>query len=230
MSHEDDVERLAEAERAAELVPHDERAHLMLGRCAWQLGRLTQAQLALESAVRLSDRDPAVLAEYAAFMAQERGPRPAAIAARKAVDADTESPLAWAALALAQYRLHQRTDAETSVRTALRHGPTNGLAQALMVTLLRERGEDAQAAALVDVMQDDPEAGPFVAAVRKDLSRRRAIRAAFDRPGLAALLVGQHREPKAARWLWRFLVLNALLTSFGLLLYFAKLAGFDPLH
>jgi hypothetical protein len=53
-----------------------------------------------------------------------------------------------------------------------------------MVLVLRERGETDRAAALVNVMQDQPENSAFVAAMRKELNIRRATRLLLERPAV----------------------------------------------
>ena len=94
------AEALAEARRAVELDPQNQYAQRLLGLAAWRHERLTLAQSSLQRAVELSGRKPDLLAEYAWFMASERGPRLAEEAALEAVGADDGSSTAWAGLCL----------------------------------------------------------------------------------------------------------------------------------
>ena len=130
---------LAEARRAVDLDPKNAFARLLLGLAAWRAERLSLAQRSLEEALELSGRKPAFLAQYAWFMATKRGPRLAEEAAREAVEADEKSSIAWAALGLAEYRLHRRREAEADLRRALKLDPNDIYAQSAMVVLLQEQ-------------------------------------------------------------------------------------------
>ncbi len=91
-------EAFVEARRAVELNPEDETAQRVLALAAWRDERLTLAQESFCRAITLcgtlSGRKPPLLAEFAWFMATERGPRPAEEAARVAVEADDRSSTA----------------------------------------------------------------------------------------------------------------------------------------
>jgi Tfp pilus assembly protein PilF len=166
-------EALAEARQAVDLDPQNHRNHTLLGVTAWQAGRLTLAQQSLERAIELSGRKPGVLADYAWFMASERGPRLAEQAAREAVRANRESSTAWAALGLAQFRLHRRREAEASLKRALKLDPNDPFAQSVMVTLLHDQRKDKSAVALAHLLADTPGTEPLVEAVRDEAKRRR---------------------------------------------------------
>ncbi|MBN2579906.1 MAG: tetratricopeptide repeat protein [Pirellulales bacterium] len=204
-------EALAEARRAAELSPLDPHAQRILGRAAWRRGRLTQAQDAFSSAIRFSDRAPPALTEYAWFMASQRGPKPAEQAARQAVAAAENSATAWAALGLAQYRLHRLAEAEESLRRALAIDPEDPNAQSVMVLLLQDRGKNAEAEILADHLEAHPGTEDLVESVRHEAKERR----------LAARLVVRHldRPPPAAppRGIW-FVILTFAVFLGGVLL------------
>ena len=131
-------ESFQEAHRAVALLPEDEHAHLLLAYASWRTQRLTLAQDSFEKAIELSGHRPSSLSDYAWFMASERGPRPGELAAKAAVEADANSSTAWAALGLAQFRLHRRREAEASLRRALQLNPNDIYAQSAMVALLQD--------------------------------------------------------------------------------------------
>ncbi|HEX4149351.1 MAG TPA: hypothetical protein VHY20_10200, partial [Pirellulales bacterium] len=139
---------LGEAEQAAELAPADTQAPLLVARTAWRMGATGKAQSAFERAMRLSSAEPALLAEYAVFMAQERGPRPAELAARQALAADEQSAEAWAALGLAQHRMHRAGAAEASLKRALQLDPNSAIAQSAMAVVLRAKKSGRQSGRL----------------------------------------------------------------------------------
>lgn len=173
---------LTEAEQAARLAPGDKQAPLLVARTAWRMGATGKAQSAFERAMKLSPPEPALLAEYAVFMAWERGPRPAELAAREALAANESSAEAWAALGLAQHRMHRASAAQASLKRALQLDPNSSMAQSAMVIVLRAQHQDAKAAALVEIMQDEPANAGFVAAMRKDLRGRKAVKTLLERP------------------------------------------------
>jgi Tfp pilus assembly protein PilF len=191
-------EALEEARRAAELDPHNENTHLLLGMAAWETNRLTLAQESLERAVELSGRRPFFLEEYAWFMVSERGPRLAREAAEAAVSAEQSSSTAWAALGLALFRLRRFREAEKALRRALRLEPGNVRAQSAMVKVLQEKGQVDKAAALADVMQDIPAAEDIVQSVREEEKWRRIHQAMLERPAILQSVV---RQPRSHRWL-----------------------------
>ncbi len=166
-------EAVAEARRAVELDSHNQYAQRLLGLAAWRVERLTLAQSSLQRAVELSGRKPELLAEYAWFMASERGPRLAQQAAQEALRADHRSSTAWAALGLTQYRLHRRPEAEASLRQALELNPNDLYAQSAMVVLLQDQRKDAQAQALAHLLEDSPGTEEFVESVRAEAKQRR---------------------------------------------------------
>ncbi|MHC4181138.1 MAG: tetratricopeptide repeat protein [Planctomycetota bacterium] len=174
-------EAVSEARRAVELDPQNQYAQRLLGLAAWREERLTLAQSSLERAVELSGRKPELLAEYAWFMASERGPRLAEQAAREAVDADEDSSTAWAALGLAQYRFHRHQQAEASLRRALELDPNDIYAQSAMVVLLQDQRKDAKAQALAHLLEDSPGTEELVESVRAEAKQRQIARMLVER-------------------------------------------------
>ena len=135
---------------------------------AWRTRRLAMAQESFQRAIGRSGRRPAMLSEYAWFMANERGPKLAERAAREAVEADAGSSTAWAALGLAQFRLHRRTEAEASLRRALELNPNDIYAQSAMVRCCRTARDDRSAEALASLLQEHAGAEELVASVREE--------------------------------------------------------------
>ncbi len=156
------------------MVPNNPYGQLALARAAWRTRRNTLAQQAFEQAVACSGRDADVLAEFAWFMANARGPKLAEATARDAIEADGQSSTAWASLGIALHRLHREHEAEESLSRALELDPNNVQAQSAMLVLLQFRGETGKAAALAEVMQDAAGAEKFVESARR--------RAGFARP------------------------------------------------
>jgi len=178
---EDAVE---EARRAVELDPESQYAHRLLGLSAWRAGRLTLAQESFERAVEISRRRPELLAEYAWFMASERGPRPAERAAQEAVEADPESSTAWAALGLAQHKLHRRREAEESLGRALKLDPNDLYAQGAMAALLQDLRRDSQAEALADLLGEVPGTEQLVEEIHREAKRRQVARMLVERQAM----------------------------------------------
>ena len=192
-------ESFDEAAKAVELDPGSHHARQLLAMAAWRTGRLRTAQEAFQLAIELSGRSPALLGEYAWFMATERGPKLAEEAAAEALDADPTSATAWAAMGLAQFRLHQRGDAEESLQQALRLNPNDLYAQSAMVTLLQDRHEDAQAEALADLLAEHPGAEELAATVHREAKHRRVARMLVEREGD---LEQTSAEPRSYGWIW----------------------------
>jgi Tfp pilus assembly protein PilF len=212
LSSENTKEALEEARRAVELDGENQNAHRLLGLAAWRAERLSLAQESLERAIELSGRRPEFLSEYAWFMASERGPRPAQLAAREAVEADAESSTAWAALGMAQLRLHRRDDAEVSLRRALKLDPNDLYARAAMLTLLQEQHQDGKAEALADLLSDEPHAEEFVAQVRDEAKQRKIAQMLVERDAMP-----EARQTDAPRRLATWFMLVVLLIA-GLVL------------
>ena len=192
-------EAVSEARRAVELDPQDAYTQRLLGLAAWRDERLTLAQGSFEQAVELSGRKPELLAEYAWFMASERGPRLAEEAAREAVDADANSSTAWAALGLAQFRLRRRQQAEASLRRALKLDPNDMYAQSAMVVLLQDQRQDTKAQALAHLLEDSPGTEEFVASVRAEAKQRQIARMLLERNAVREAVFA---EPPRRGWLW----------------------------
>jgi Tfp pilus assembly protein PilF len=187
-----------EARLAVELDPESEQAQTILGIAAWRTGKLTLAQSSLEEAIRLSGRRPGLLVDYAWFMASERGPRPALDAALEATRAAGGSSTAWAALGLAQFRLHRREEAETSLRKALELDPNDPYAQSAMATLLQDKAQDNQAVALTHLLEDVPGTEEIVAGVRQEAKRRQVAKKLVEREALPDAVF----EVTVRRWFW----------------------------
>ena len=196
---EDAEEFLKEALRAVELAPNDARAHRLLALAAWRNGRLSHAQESFRRAIGLTGHAPAVLSEYAWFMASERGPKLAEQAARTALEADNNSSTAWAALGLAQYRLHRLAEAEASLRRALELNPNNIYAVSAMVGLLQDQRKDDKAEALVSMLKDEAGAEDVVESVHRQAKQRRIAGMLVQRKVDLDTAVG---EPRSYRWIW----------------------------
>jgi Tfp pilus assembly protein PilF len=207
-----------EARRAVDLAPEDEHAHRLLAMAAWRTERLSLAQESFERAIRLSNRSSVLLSDYAWFMATERGPKLGKQAAEAAVEADADSSTAWAALGLAQYRLHRRAEAEASLRRALELNPNDIYAQSAMVTLLQDRRQDSQAEALVGLLEEHAGTEDLVASVRDEAKRRRIGRMLVERK---VDVDAPPRESRSYFWIW----VLAVATLVGLLYSF-----FGPMY
>lgn len=214
------AESFDEARRAVELAPGDHHAHQLLAMAAWRTGRLGMAQDSFQRAIGLSLRLPSLLAEYAWFMAAERGPKLADEAARDAVDADAGSSTAWAALGLAQYRLHRRKEAEECLQKALRLNPNDIYAQSAMVTLLQDQHQDGQAEALAGLLEEHAGAEELAAAVRREAKLRRVGRMLVERRVDPDQLPD---ESRSFRWIW--LLLGAAVVAPFLYIINPWLAG-----
>jgi Tfp pilus assembly protein PilF len=206
-----------EARRAVDLAPEDQHAHRLLAMAAWRTERLTLAQESFQRAIELSGRKPAILSDYAWFMATERGPKLGKEAADAAVQADADSSTAWAALGLSQYRLHRRAEAEASLRRALELNPNDIYAQSAMVTLLQDRRQDSQAEALAGLLEEHAGAEDLVAAVRDEAKRRQIGRMLVERK---VDVDAPPREPRSYFWIWALAaatLVGLLLSLFGLM-------------
>ncbi len=190
-------EALSEARRAAELNPESDRTHTLLGLAAWRAGKLSLAQQSLERAIELSGRKPRVLADYAWFMASERGPRPAEQAAKQAVAANPKSSTAWAALGLAQFRLRHRRAADASLRHALELDPNDPYAQSVMVALLHEQRKDSSAVALASLLEETPGTEQIVDEIRRQADKRQLEKTLIER---GAVRPPTHDESSPLSW------------------------------
>jgi len=214
-------EALHEARRAVELAPNDPLAHWLAATAAWRVGRIGPAQESFEEAVALSGRAPRLMADYAWFMAQQRGPRPAEQAARAAIDADPSNSTAWAALGMAQYRLHQYREAERSLCEALRLDPNDIYAQSAMAVLLQQTGRDDQAVAITRLLEDVRGTEDFVQSVRRGAQQRRLARMLADRNVMPEL---PERESASYAWVWA-LAIAMLLVPVVLIAFAPKSIG-----
>jgi len=216
-------EAVEEAGRAVELAPENATAHNLLGVAAWRAGKLTQAQASLEEAVRLSGGNAGMLTDYAWFMAAERGPRPAEDAALEAVAVAAKSSTAWAALGLAQLRLHRRDEAQTSLRRALRLDPNDPYAQYAMARLLHDRRQDAPATALADLLADTPGTEQIVADMRQQAKQRQVARMLVERGAYPAAV---RSAPWYRAWIWLAVAVAMIVVLLLLLKPVAPLAIF----
>ncbi|MDY0166751.1 MAG: tetratricopeptide repeat protein [Thermoguttaceae bacterium] len=207
-------EALEEAQHAVRLDTGDAQARMLLGMAAWELGRLGLAQEAFERGIELSGHEPELLARYAWFLACERGSKLAAAASEEAIRADQQSALAWAALGLVQLRQHRLPVARESLRRALKIDPNDVHAQSIMLALLKEQGNDAQAEALVDVMGERPETEELIQEVRAESHRRRLEKALLEREAVRDSILA---EPRDRRWFWLAAIAAVLIVFFLLL-------------
>ncbi|NUQ60850.1 MAG: tetratricopeptide repeat protein [Pirellulales bacterium] len=202
-----------EARRAAELAPASIEAQTLLGLAGWRYNRLSAAQQAMERAISLSGRKSRLLIDYAWFMASERGPRPAEEAAREAIEANPDASTAWAALGMAQFRLHRFQEAEESLKRALRLDPNDPYAQAAMAELLHNRRHDRQALALTRLLEDTPGTESVIQSIRTQAKQRQLAgklveRAAWPTP---------YRVTMGSTWLW--IVLWVFLSACAALMF-----------
>lgn len=204
---------LAEAGRLIELAGEDDESLLLLARAAWRSGKLSLAQHSFEKAIKSARRQAALLAEYAWFMAQVRGPKLAVTAARDAIDADPKSPRAWAALGVAQHRLHQATDAEASLSQALKLDPHDVDAQAALLLVFHNRRQDSKALALASLIEEQAGTEDVVASVRDEAKQRQVAKLLVERQAMP------HREPAhSSRPWWAWVAAAALMWALGVLL------------
>lgn len=201
------------ARQAVELAPANVQAQMLLGLAGWRYDRLGVAQEAMERAVALSGRKPALLIDYAWFMASERGPRLAEEAAREAVEASPEASTAWAALGLAQFRLHRFDDAEASLKRALQLDPNDPYAQAAMAELLHDRRRDSKALALTRLLEDTPGTESVIQSIREAARQRQIARKLVERNAWPA----PYRVTIGSFWLW--IVLWAFLAGCAAILF-----------
>jgi Tfp pilus assembly protein PilF len=204
---------LEEARKAVELDPSNAHCQVLLGYAAWRCERLTLAQTAFEEAVKFSGRDPFFLAEYTWFLANERPSKTAENAAQNAIEANDSSSTAWAALGLAQFRMHRREEAENSLRRALTLNPQDIYAQSAMVALLRSQGKDSEAQALAGLLSEHAGAEDLADSLRKDAKERK----------LAALLVERNIDLDAqgsdySNLIWIAIVIGGIF--FGAILFY----------
>jgi len=200
-------EAFHEGRRAVELDPQSESAHTILGLAAWRSARLTLAQQSLERALVLSGGRPALMVDYAWFMAAERGPRLAEEAAMRAISVADNSSTAWAALGLVQFRLHRRQEAETSLKRALALDPNDPYAQLVTARLLQDQRQDAKAVALAHLLEDTPGTEDLVAEIRKQAKRREVAGKLVQR---SAMPEQRDAEP---RYYYRWVIVAAMITT-----------------
>lgn len=198
-------ETLEAARRAVELDTEADQAHRILGLAAWRCERLSLAQQSLQRALELSGHDPDLLAEFAWFMASERGPRLAEEAAREAVEANETSSTAWAALGLVEFRMHRREQAEESLRRALALNPGDIYAQSAMAALLQEQGRDAEAEQFAARMADTPGTEQLVESIREEARQRKLERLLIQRRIV--------RDPTAGLWPRRLAIWLVIIAS-----------------
>ncbi|MCC6126374.1 MAG: tetratricopeptide repeat protein [Pirellulales bacterium] len=204
---------LDEARKAVDLDPINAHSQILLAYAAWRCERPTLAQSAFEAAVRFSDREPFFLAEYAWFLANRRTPKAAENAARNALEANESSSTAWAALGLAQFRMHRQAEAETSLRRALALNPEDIYAQSAMVALLNEQGQGERAQELAGALAEHTGAEDLADSLREEAKRRK----------LAAMLLERNIDleappPETIKRYWPAILSAAVFL--GAVLYF----------
>jgi cytochrome c-type biogenesis protein CcmH/NrfG len=115
------------------------------------------------------------------------------------LDAEAASSTAWAALGLAQYRLHRLADAESSLRQALHLNPNDIYAVSAMVALLQDQRKDDKAEALVNLLKDEAGAEELVESVHQEAKQRRIAGLLVQRKADPETMVS---EPRRYRWIW----------------------------
>jgi Tfp pilus assembly protein PilF len=197
---------LPEAKKAVELDPANPHAQLLLAYAAWRSKQNTLAQESFKAAVRFSDHESLFLAEFAWFLANERAPKIAETFAQTAIETDETSSTAWAALGLAQLRMHRRADAETSLHRAIELNPDDIYAQSAMVALLQDKGLDREAIKLASRLSEHAGAEDLADDLRKESKERK----------LAAMLVERNidlRMPAAepTKRFWPYAIIISLV-------------------
>jgi Flp pilus assembly protein TadB len=180
------------------------------------------AQQSLERAIELSGGAAGLMADYAWFMASERGPRLALHAANDAVHANHKSSTAWAALGLAQFRLHRRRAAEASLHKAMELDPNDPYAQSAMATLLHDRRDDASAIALADLLAETPGTEELVESIREEARKRQIHKKLVERGAVRA--PGDTGESPRLFWIWPTLALVVIAVIVWLLVLRPDLA------
>jgi len=200
-----------DAQRAAEIAPHDPKAWSLLGEAAEASGRNTRAQEAFERACQLAADDdrPSRLADLAWFMAGNRGPRPAEAAAKKALAANPQSAVAWASLARIAYRQSRLEDAATCIERAVECDPTERRMQLVMLELLTARRQWDDALMLVDQIED----GPDVRRLRGEIQDKKSkanLHMRMAQRGLSDEVI-QQRQRKFGRSIYLRSILGTLI-------------------
>ena len=172
---------LEEVGRLIELRGEDAEALALLAQAAWKTDKIRLAQRSYEKAVFLAPSDARLRADYAWFMAQARGPRPAENAAREAIALDATLATAWAALGVAQHKLHRPGEAEASLRKALELAPGDADAQAALLQVFQQQRQEGKALALASFMAEQGSAPEAVAAVQEEARQRDVTRRLVDR-------------------------------------------------
>ena len=131
-------------------------------------------------------------------MAAERGPRLALAAASEAVRAANHSSTAWAALGMAQFRLHRNQEAEASLQRALALDADDPYAQSAMAALLHEKRHDRQAVGLTRLLENMPGTEHIVAGIREEAHRRQLAKRLVERDALPPVVF----EFSVRRWVW----------------------------
>ncbi len=179
-------------------------AHTALAQIAWKLGHKQKAQQAFESALRLSDYNPEIHAEYAVFMACERTSSIGEQAVQKACEACPDSSDAVAARGLIYLRQNNIPKAEPLLRRALDLNPQNPRAMAWMVILLEKTKRHIEAAELTKLLEDHPDASEFIQSIRNDQHARYVKQKLFAKPDIANFLLADPPQTRAKRLKKRF--------------------------
>ena len=195
-------EALENATRAVFIDPDFMWAQHLLALSAWRMDHLDTAQRAFQAVVALSEHDAVHLAEYAWFMAHARAFGAAERAASEAIKADIDSAVAWAALALAQWKHGRRKDARRSVEQALRCDSNSPRALETMAHFLAEDGETDKAEAIADLIGGESGDEEFADTIRRRARQRGAFNTLLAREEVQRRLA----EPPSPPW-WQSRVL-----------------------
>jgi len=179
----ENIQAAQQARLAVRHGPEMLESHMVLADAAAILGRKLEAQYAFREAIKLSRRDPGVLATYALFMAAECSATLGERAAIEAVEADADSSYSWTALGIAQLRRHRHAEAETSLNRAVQLDADNAWAKMNLAVVLEKMGKHGTAQALLKLLHDDPQAQGFVAAARQAGTGSAVKRPRTDRAG-----------------------------------------------
>ncbi|MBY0586011.1 tetratricopeptide repeat protein [bacterium] len=154
-------EAMQEANIAVLLDNENEDAQMALALAAWRGRQILLAQHAFERAIQFSGQRSLFEAQYAWFQSSELNARSAEKLAERTVGRSPDCAVAWASLGLAQFRLNKGDEAARSLRRALEIDPYSPEAQSAMIRVLKRRGENRQADALREVLQESPRRHAF---------------------------------------------------------------------
>jgi tetratricopeptide (TPR) repeat protein len=215
------------ARQAVAADPQLAQAYLPLAWSARRLGRRQEAHDAFELALTLTHRDPAVLVEYADFLAAERAPTVAEPVARQAVAAAPSAPAGWRALGWTLMRLHKLDEAEACLRKALELAPGDAGSMICLAQLLNQTARPAEARDLARMLGWDPALADVAEELHRDSARRLRILA---RPDERVTRYIPPAEDRGEQWqeLSAFLLGPMLWILAGVLVVGGALVAFVP--